>query len=83
MPPAKLAKPKNNTTLAFHATPDPEYEKLSADSLVFSIELIIAIPRNEKIRGNQSTKVTWKSLPFQWELDQTAASRMAKKASDA
>jgi len=83
MPPAKLAKPRNNTTLAFHATPDPEYEKLSADNLVFSIELIIAMPRNEKIRGSQSTKLTWTSLPFLADLDQTAASSRAKNASEA
>jgi hypothetical protein len=83
MPPAKLAKPKNSTTLAFHATPDPEYEKLSAESRVFSIELMMAIPRNEKIRGSQSTKLTWTSLPFFTDLDHTAASIRTKKASEA
>jgi hypothetical protein len=83
MPPAKLAKPKNSTTLAFHATPDPEYEKLSAESRVFSIELMIAIPRNEKIRGSQSMKLTWTSLPFFADLDHTAASRRTKNASEA
>lgn len=83
IPPAKLAKPRNNTTLAFHATPDPEYEKLSADSRVFSIELMMAIPRTEKIRGSQSTKLTWTSLPFLTDLDQTAASRRTKNAREA
>lgn len=56
-PPAINANPKKRTNLAFHATPDPEYEKLSADNLVFSMELITSMPRAEQIKGIQSTKV--------------------------
>ena len=76
-PPAKNAKPKNNTTLAFHATPEPEYEKESADSRVFSIELMISMPNEEKISGSQSMNAIWISLPFISLLDHTAASRRA------
>lgn len=76
-PPARNANPRNNTTLAFHATPEPEYEKESADNRDFSIELIISMPRDEKIRGSQSMNVIWMSLPFSALLDHTAASRRA------
>jgi hypothetical protein len=56
MPPARLANPKNRTTRAFQATPLPEYENESADKRVFSIELIISMPREEKMSGSQSMK---------------------------
>lgn len=80
IPPAKLANPKNSTTRAFQATPLPEYEKLSAESRVFSIELMMSMPREEKMRGSQSMKVMWIVLPFLEECDHTAASRRIKKA---
>ena len=59
MPPARNAKPRNKTTRAFHATPDPEYEKESAERRDFSIELMISMPKVEKIKGSQSMKVMW------------------------
>jgi len=82
IPPAKLAKPKNNTTLAFHATPLPLYENESADRRVFSIELMMSMPSEEKMRGSQSMKLmcTGGSLPFFAECDHTAASTIMKKA---
>jgi hypothetical protein len=82
MPPAKDAKPKNSTTLAFHATPFPLYENESADRRVFSIELMISMPSEEKMRGSQSMNVMWigGSEPFFAECDHTAASTITKKA---
>lgn len=59
IPPARKAKPRNRTTRAFHATPDPEYEKESAERRDFSIELMISIPSVEKMKGSQSMKVMW------------------------
>jgi hypothetical protein len=73
-PPAIRANPKNNTNFAFHATPLPEYEKLSPDSLVFSIELMTSMPREEQIRGIQSTKVIWIKDALRGEWEYVAAS---------
>lgn len=75
IPPARAAKPRNSTTRAFHATPDPLYEKESADSRCFSTLLMMSIPSEEKMRGSQSTKVTCTSEPFRGDLDHTEASR--------
>ena len=58
-PPASKANPRNRTSLAFHATPLPEYEKLSADSRVLSIEFMTNMPSAEQMAGIQSTKLTW------------------------
>lgn len=68
-PPAISAKPRNNTSRAFHATPDPEYEKLSAESRVFSIELITSMPSEEQISGIQSTKVMWRKEALRAECE--------------
>lgn len=81
-PPARLAKPRNSTTRAFDATPLPEYEKESAARRVFSIELMISMPREEKMKGSQSMKVMWMVEPLRDECDQTAASRRMKKESE-
>jgi hypothetical protein len=59
IPPARNAKPRNRTTRAFHATPDPEYENESAERRDFSIELMISMPSVEKMKGSQSMKVMW------------------------
>ncbi|CAG8953449.1 hypothetical protein HYFRA_00010199 [Hymenoscyphus fraxineus] len=82
IPPAKLAKPRKRTTRAFHATPEPEYENESAESRVFSIELMISIPSAEKIRGSQSMKRMWigGSEPLSGECEKTEASRRMKNA---
>jgi hypothetical protein len=77
IPPAKNAKPKNSTTRAFHATPEPEYEKESAESRVFSMLLMINIPRVLKIKGSQSMNLMWMSDPLRALCDQTEASRRA------
>lgn len=74
MPPARAAKPRNRTTRAFQATPDPEYEKESAERRCFSTELMMSMPSDEKMSGSQSTKVTCTSEPLSADLDQTAAS---------
>ncbi|CAG8981328.1 hypothetical protein HYALB_00005128 [Hymenoscyphus albidus] len=82
IPPARLAKPRKRTTRAFHATPEPEYENESAESRVFSIELMISIPSAEKIRGSQSMKRMWigGSEPLSGECEKTEASRRMKNA---
>jgi hypothetical protein len=36
---------------------------------------MMSIPRLEKIKGSQSTKVTWMEEPLRADLDQTAESR--------
>ena len=70
MPPARNAKPRNRTTRAFHATPEPEYEKESAERRDFSMELMISIPSEEKMKGSQSMKVmcVW-SEPLRGDLE--------------
>lgn len=72
-PPANSANPRNRTSLAFQATPLPEYEKLSADSRDLSMLLITSIPSAEQIPGIQSTNVmcTGGSDGFMTDLDQT------------
>ena len=82
IPPAKLAKPKNKTTRAFHATPEPEYENESAARRDFSIELMMSMPREEKMKGSQSMKVMWigGSEPLRGECEKIAASRRVKNA---
>lgn len=58
MPPARKAKPRKRTTRAFHATAgSPEYEKEFAERRDFSIELIISMPSEEKMKGSQSMNV--------------------------
>lgn len=83
-PPASSANPKNSTSLAFQATPFPEYEKESADRRDLSIELMTSIPRAEQIPGIQSTKVTCTggSEGFMADLDQDATSISMKKPSE-
>lgn len=75
-PPASNAKPRNRTSFAFHATPLPLYEKLSALSLVLSIKLMTSMPSALQIPGIQSTKVMWTagSEAFMADLDHTAMS---------
>jgi hypothetical protein len=72
------AKPMNRTTLAFHATPSPLYEKLSPDKRLLSMLLMMSRPRHEKIMGIQSMKVTWKSEPLRSDLLKVAASNWRK-----
>ena len=79
-PPAIAAKPMNRTTLAFHATPSPEYENPSALSRVLSMLLMMIMPSAEKMSGIQSTNFTWKSLPFLREWEKVAASIRVKSA---
>lgn len=83
-PPANSANPKNSTSLAFHATPFPEYENESADSRDLSIELMTSMPKAEQIPGIQSTKVTCTggSEPFKLDLDHDATSISIKKPSE-
>lgn len=75
-PPASSAKPKNSTSLAFHATPFPEYEKLSADRRDLSMLLITSMPSALQMPGIQSMKVmlTCGSDPFMADLDHTEMS---------
>lgn len=73
-PPASSANPKNRTSLAFQATPLPEYEKLSADKRDLSMLLMTSIPSALQIPGIQSTKVMCESEPLSAERDQDAMS---------
>lgn len=77
-PPAMSAKPKNNTNRAFQATLVPEYVKVSALSLDFSIELMTSMPSAEQMPGTQSTNLMCTSEPFLGDLEYVAAS-MKKK----
>ncbi len=67
------AKPMNSTTRAFHATPSPLWEKPSPDSRDLSMLLMMSRPREEKMPGIQSMKVTWMSEPETF-LEKVAAS---------
>jgi hypothetical protein len=69
IPPANSANPKNRISLAFHATPFPEYEKASVESRDLSMEFMTSIPSTEQRKGIQSTKVRWKSEPFSEERE--------------
>jgi hypothetical protein len=62
---------KAKTSLAFHATPLPEYEKLSADKRDLSMLLMTSMPRALQIPGIQSIKVMWTGglEPFMADLD--------------
>jgi hypothetical protein len=44
------------------------------------MELMMSIPREEKMRGSQSMKLMLMSEPLRAECDQTAASRRVKNA---
>jgi len=79
-PPAIAAKPMNRTTRAFHATPSPLYEKLSALKRDLSMLLMMIMPRPEKMPGIQSTKFMWKSEPLRWDFEKVAASMRTKRA---
>ena len=76
------AKPKNRTSRAFQATLVPEYVKLSALSLDFSIELMTSMPRAEQMPGIQSTNLMCTSDPFLGECEYVAASMKKKSPSE-
>lgn len=79
-PPAIDAKPMKSTTRAFHATPSPLYDQVSALSRDLSMLLITTVPSPEKMAGIQSTKFTWKFEPLRSDLLKTAASIRVKRA---
>lgn len=81
-PPAMSANPRKSTVRAFHATPFPLYEKLSALRRDFSMLLMTSIPSAEQMKGIQSTKLMWTCDPLRGDFEYTLASMKKKNPNE-